>query len=126
MLSIPFPSPELESEPSHFAPQVFRPLLRPVWWEEHPCGGYEQRAAPCGPYAPQIRPERLHLQEASVQEGEGEGQAHIQRSGFYARCPRWTDAGPRHLQRTGEDSTKRLPGEQDGYNNSALCLSLCC
>ena len=114
--------PELESEPSHFAPQVFRPLLRPVWWEEHPRGGDEQRPAPCSSHAPQVRPERFHLQEASVQEGEGEGQAHIQRSGFHARHPRWTDAGPGHLQCTGEDSTERLPGEQDGCKDSGLHL----
>uniref|UniRef100_A0AAQ4PX10 Phosphatidylinositol-4-phosphate 5-kinase, type I, gamma a n=1 Tax=Gasterosteus aculeatus aculeatus TaxID=481459 RepID=A0AAQ4PX10_GASAC len=63
---------EPESEPSHSAAQVLRPLLRPVGREEHPRGGDEQRPPPRGPHAPQIRPEGLHLQEASLQEGERE------------------------------------------------------
>lgn len=105
---------ELESEPSHFAAQVFRPLLCPVGWEEHPRGGDEQRASPRGSHAPQIRPEGLHLQEASVQEGKREGQAHFQRPGLHARPPGWTDARPGHLQRVGQDSTERLPGELNG------------
>lgn len=105
---------ELESEPSHFAAQVFRPLLCPVGWEEHPCGGDEQRPSPRGSHAPQIRPEGLHLQEASVQEGKREGQAHFQRPGLHARPPGWTDARPGHLQRAGQDSTERLPGELNG------------
>ncbi len=107
-------SPELESEPSHFAAQVFRPLLCPVGREEHPRGGDEQRPSPCGSHAPQIRPEGLHLQEASVQEGEREGQAHFQRPGLHARPAGRTDAGPGHLQRAGQDLTERLPGELDG------------
>lgn len=107
-------SPELESEPSHFAAQVFRPLLCPVGREEHPCGGHEQRPSPRSPHAPQIRPEGLHLQEASIQEGKREGQAHLQRSGLHARPAGRTDVGPGHLQRAGQDSTERLPGELDG------------
>lgn len=104
MFSSPCPicsPPELESEPSYAAAQVFRPLLRPVGREEHPRGCHEQRAAPRGPHAPQIRPEGLHLQEASVQEGEGEGQAHVQRPGLHAGHAGRTDAGPGHVQRHG-------------------------
>ncbi len=104
-------SPELESEPSHFAAQVFRPLLCPVRREEHSGGGDEQRPSPCRSHAPQIRPEGLHLQEASIQEGKREGQAHFQRPGLHAGLAGWTDAGPGHLQCNGQDSTKRLLGE---------------
>lgn len=106
-------SPELESEPSHFAAQVFRPLLCPVGREEHPRGGHEQRPSPRSPHAPQIRHEGLHLQEASIQEGKREGQANLQRSGLHARPAGRTDVGPGHLQRAGQDSTERLPGELD-------------
>lgn len=49
-----FSSPELEPEPSHFAAQVFRPVLCSIGWEEHPCGGDEQRPPSSGSYAPQI------------------------------------------------------------------------
>ena len=104
-------SPELESEPSHFAAQVLRPLLCPVGREEHPLGGDEQRPSPRSSHAPQIRPEGLHLQEASIQEGKREGQAHFQRLGLHAKPAGGSDAGPRHLQRAGEDLTERLPGE---------------
>lgn len=108
-----FSSSELESEPSHFAAQVFRPLLCPVGGEEYPRRGDEQRPSPRGSHAPQIRPERLHLQEASVQEGKRESQANVQRPRFHARPAGRTDAGPGHLQRTGQDSSERLPGESD-------------
>lgn len=114
-------SPELESEPSHFAAQVLRPLLRAVGREEHPRGGDEQRPSPRGSHAPQIRPEGLHLQEASVQEGKREGQAHVQRPGLHARPAGRTDAGPGHLQRAGQDPAERLPGELDGWRGRIHC-----
>lgn len=106
-------SPELESKPPHSAAQVFRPLLCPVGWEEHPRGGDEQCPSPRSSHAPQVRPEGLHLQEASVQEGKREGQTHFQRPGLHARPAGRTDAGPGHLQCTGQDPTERLPGELD-------------
>lgn len=115
VLPLFFSSPELESEPSHFAAQVFRPLLCPVRWQEHPCGCYEQCPPPRGAHAPQVRPEGLHLQEASVQEGEGEGQAHLQRPGLHARLAGWPDDGPGHLQCPDQDPAERLPGEKYEY-----------
>lgn len=107
-------SPELESKPSHFAAQVFWSLLRPVGREKHPRGGDEQRPPPRSSHAPQIRPEGLNLQAASVKEGEGESKAHFQRPGLHARLAGWTDAGPGHIQRASQDPAERLLGKMNG------------
>lgn len=72
-----YPSPELEPEPPHFAAKVFWPLLRPVRGEEHQSCGDEQYFTTLRTHAPQVRPQGLHIQEASFQEGKREVQAHI-------------------------------------------------
>lgn len=73
---------EPEPESAHAAAQVLRLVLHPDGGLQHPTGGDEQRASSLGQDALQVRPEGIHLQEASVQEREGESPSDVQGSGL--------------------------------------------
>lgn len=105
-----FSPTEPEPEPAHAPAQVLRPVLHPVRRHQHSTGGDEQRAASLRQDALQVRPEGIHLQEASLQEREGEGLPHLQRSGLpgYARRGRVLRRGD--LQQPDEDPAERLSG----------------
>lgn len=105
-----FKSTEPEPESTHAAAQVLRPLLHPDRGLQHPTGGHEQRASSLCQDELQIWPEGIHLQEASVQEREGESQSDVQGSGLSGHARGGALLWHRDIQQLDEDPAERLSG----------------